>query len=69
MNQNAATKRTKQIGGKTYRLYSLIEYRNKRDAQRSADEIRSCGYYVRVVRNQIPGTKKHGYRIWTRRMG
>lgn len=67
MNQN--TKRTKQIGGKTYRLHSLIEYPNKRDAQRSADEIRSCGYYVRVVRNQISGTKKHGYKIWVRRMG
>jgi len=61
--------RTKQIDGKTYKLYGLEPYTTKRDALRSADEIRRCGYYVRVVRGRASESGRMGWILWMRRMG
>ena len=61
-------KRTRTIGGKRYELYSVVAYRSQKDAREVAEEIRMCGYNVRVLPGMdVYGNK--GWMVWRRRMG
>jgi len=40
---------TRRFGGKVYSVYALKDYDTRRDAEKSASNLRSQGYMVRVV--------------------